>query len=225
MSIVFVSASAANNTAASSTSLGITSPSGIVSGNYLVANFVSPQGITITNPTGFTTLLTQTASTGVQMRVCTKVADGTEGATLTFSVSGSNTTLAGSVMQFSGVTTVSSIRASGSSGAAAATSKTSDSLAGTQATDMVVIFGGARPEASSATNTVTGPSTGGWTSPAAAKSGAGNGTFPSSTAIGYQINGTTGAFTTNVSSGIASAALSLIAGVIPPKVIITTQSI
>lgn len=205
------SSSAVASSGSNISSLDLGLPSGTAAGDLLVACLVATQSQTITNPSGFTTLLTQDASTGVRMRVAWKVAAG--GDNVTFSVSPSTSAVAGSIVRITGADTVSPIRDSAGAGSASATSGASPALAGTQPTDMVVIFGGVRPESASATNDVDGPSSGGWTAPAAAKSGPSNNpfNFPAASAAAYQIAGTTGTFTCDVASGFARAAVSIIA--------------
>lgn len=207
MAITFVVAANAKNE--DTANLSVTKPSGIQSGDVIVANLCSVQGATITNPTSFTTVLTQNASTGVMMRVAYKIATGSEPSSYTWQTSTSSQTLASSLLVFRGVAGSGTVRTSNSDGVAA-TSNATPSLTGVQSTDMVVLLGGARPESSSATNDTTAPGSP-WTAPAAAHSGAGSGNFSSSTDAAYQINGTTGTFTTDVSSGIAAAGLALVA--------------
>jgi hypothetical protein len=212
MTIAFVNASTAVLGTAS-TSVTCNKPTNTAEYDVMVAIFCVPQGQTITNPSGWTTLNSQNASTGVLVRSMYKVAGPSEGASYAFATGTSDNAKAVSIMTFRGCRVGGLIRSSNSVAGAAVTSRASTAISGLLAADMAVILGGARPESSSSTNAITGPSTGGWTSPAAAKSGAGAGTtFGSSTAGAYQLGGTgTGTFTTNVSSGIGVCAVGLIA--------------
>lgn len=219
MAISYRASSAANNKGAPTSTLAITKPTGTVAGDFLIGVFTAPQ-VTITNPSGWTNILTQSASSGARIQVAYKVAGGAEGASYSFTVSGSTTTLAGSIMCLSGVDTTTPIDTSASNGAVAS-SATTPNLTGVDATDMIVLVGGARPEASSSTNATTGPTTGGWTTPASAKSGAGDGSFPSSSAMAYRIagaSGFTGTFTTNVSSGLATGGIAINEGIVIPDI-------
>lgn len=198
---------------ANSLTVTVTKPTGTVEYDVMVALFCVPQGQTITNPSGWTTLASQNASTGVLVRSMYKIAGPSEGASYVFTSGTSDNAKAATIMTFRGVDCGNPIRANNSIGGVAATSRANTAISGLLATDMAVLLGGARPEVSSTTNNITGPSTGGWTAPANAKSGAGGTpTFGSSTAGAYQLGGTgTGTFTTTVSSGIGICAIGLVA--------------
>lgn len=211
MTISFVNAAAAVLNA-NATGVTVTKPTNTAQYDVMVAIFCVPQGQTITNPTGWVTLNSQNASTGVLVRSMYKIAGASEGANYTFSTATSDNAKAASIMTFRGVDNGNPIRNSNSVAGANVTSRASTAVTGIIATDMTVILGGARPESSSTTNNITGPGSP-WTSPAAAKSGAGGTpTFGSSTAGSYQLGATgTGTFTTTVASGIGVCALGLIA--------------
>lgn len=210
MAITFVAATSAVG-GASNTSLVVNKPSGVVAGDVLVGIFCVPQGQTITNPSGFTTLNTQNASTGVVIRTAYKVAGGSEPSTYTWMRSSSGNTKAATMLAFRGVDNANPIRVSNSAASANTTSHTSATLSGVQSTDMVVRMGGARPEGSSSTNAITASTTGGWTAPTGGRTGSTTGdTFPATTASAYSMTATTGGFTTNVNSGIGSGSVALI---------------
>lgn len=212
MTIAYVGAAAAVLNA-NATSVTCNKPSGTAQYDVMVAIACYVQGQTLTNPSGWTTLTTQNASTGVTVRSLYKVAGPSEGASYAFSTGVSDNAKAATIMSFRGCRIGGLIRSNNGVAGANVSSRASTAISGLLAADMAVILGGARPESSSTTNNITGPSTGGWTSPAAAKSGAGGTpTFGSSTAGAYQLGGTgTGTFTTTVNSGIGVCAVGLIA--------------
>ncbi len=208
MAITFVAAASAVG-GASSTTLVVNKPSGTASGDVLVSIFCVPQGQTITNPSGFTTLNTQNASTGVVIRTAYKVAGGSEPTTYTWTRSSSGNTKAATMLAFRGVDTSSPIRTNGSTGNVG-TSHTTATMTGEQSTDMTVRMGGARPESSNTGAVITASTTGGWTAPTGGATGATTGdTFPATTASAYLLGGDTGVFTTNVNSGIGSGTVVL----------------
>lgn len=219
MAIAFIAATSTAAPSGNPASVNITKPSGVSAGDLVISIASYVQGGTVTNPTGFTTILSQNASTGVSIRVAYKILTGSEGSSFTWATNAGNgnESLACVMMAFSGVDNATPIRSSASNGGVG-TSRTSPALTGTQATDMVVLLAGARPESNDGgANNVTAPSTGGWTKPAAAHTGPGGagGSFESSADGAYQINGTTGAFTANFSSGIGIGAVSLRAAATP----------
>lgn len=211
MAIAFRAASSwANN--ASTSNITVTKPTGTVSGDVMVAIIQGDQSYTFTNASGWTTLDTWNASTGVRCRTVYKVAGGSEPSSYSFAIGSSGTDISSVCMSFSGVDNTTPVRDHKTVGSATS-SRTSPALTGTQATDMVVILGGARPESANGSAAITAPSTGGWTKPAAAHSGPSNNpfNFPGSSDGAYQIAGTTGTFTMPVTSGMAVAGISLIA--------------
>lgn len=190
-----------------STDIVFNKPAGVALGDFLVTWIASAQGPTLVNPSGFSTLTDQTASTGVQIRVATKIATGSEPSTYTWDTA-ANTSISCGIMAFRG--SGETLRDSAGNGAGNTTSTSSPSLTGVVGTDMVILVGGARPEAAQATNQVSAPTTGGWTRPTGIEvKTAGSGTFPASTSGSYQLGGSTGTFTANFSSGIAIVALAI----------------
>lgn len=96
-----------------STSVALTKPSGVVAGDLLIAIFGCSGQTSITPPSGFTVISTY-ASNAINGNFWNgwKVADGTEGASFTFSTPGS-AEMGGMVMRISGANNSSPIGATG----------------------------------------------------------------------------------------------------------------
>jgi hypothetical protein len=137
--IAFRAASSANNPSA--TTLVIPTPSGVVSGDVLLA-VVSARGApTITAPAGWTLVRLDINATTMRQAIFVRTAGGSEPASYTFSLSSAQSA-AGGIVAYSGVDGTSPIDAHGGQANAASTSITAPSITTTGPDRMLVGFFG-----------------------------------------------------------------------------------
>jgi hypothetical protein len=191
MAVAFRSASSAAGNGV--TSLTVSKPSGVIDTDIMVCAVFAYTNVTVTAPAGWNTLIAafSTGDGGLKCYSFYKTASS-EGSSYVFSMGSTNAAL--SMMAFSGAL-ANTIRSTSTASANTGTVATSASLAGVQATDMVVLFSGGTPTASGA-ETIVGP-TSPWTTPAATLANSGDWQVCSGGA--YNTNGTTGSFTYNAS--------------------------
>jgi hypothetical protein len=94
----FVSATTASQANGVSANLTINTPSGTASGDLLIAVLVNAANVSYNQLTGWTRLVNATTGFGSSLQY--RIADGTEGASFTFTAASGTAACAGSVMRF-----------------------------------------------------------------------------------------------------------------------------
>lgn len=224
MAVAYRSSSSAATGASGGTSLTVSAPTGLASGDVLLAviavDYQSSNGtFTVTAPTGWSSLNSQLNITGpisgvngTESSLWTfwYTAGGSEPSSYKFNIAdghGTNATASCSMAAFSGAgqTDTGTSTTTGTSGSTLAVSGVGSALA----SDMVVLLAGGQDNVGQSTGSmsITGPSTSGWTSVAAAAASASFEKLPCVTAIAYQTGVTTGAtFTYSGSAPCAKVA-------------------
>jgi hypothetical protein len=126
---------------AAATSFAPAKPSGTAAGDVLLALFYTEQIGTITPPTGFTSRadITATPSTSIRLVAYTKVADGSEGATLSWTWTGSLWRV-GALMRITGADTTQPDVAAATSNNGNANGTNPPTVAVTTATDGALCY-------------------------------------------------------------------------------------
>ena len=140
--ISFGSVSTAAPVGAPTTTLVIPAPSGIAAGHFLIAGieYQGGTGETITPPAGWTLIERTDSGTSFGIVTYYRVADGSEGASFTWTFSVATRSLGG-IIRYTGVDTASPIDVQGEATGSSAT-PTAPSVVTTQANDLVVAFWG-----------------------------------------------------------------------------------
>jgi len=139
-----------SGSASATTTLTITKPASVVSGNFLIAGitFNGGSNTTVTPPSGWTSIRKTTNGTDVGMETFRKVAGGSEPASYSWGISSSSTERAsGGIIHYSGVDTGNPVDVS-SGNTGNSSSIVASAVTTTLANDVVVAFFGIDDDAS-----------------------------------------------------------------------------